>query len=38
MFRRVRGWVAAVVAAAVTGVLVLLPTAAQAGLTFNGID
>jgi hypothetical protein len=38
MFRRVRGWVAAVVAAAVTGVLVMLPTAAQAGITYNFLD
>jgi hypothetical protein len=37
MFRRVRGWVMAVVAAAVTGLLVMLP-AAQAGIAVRGID
>jgi len=38
MTRRARTWLTAIVTAVVTGVLVWLPTAAQAGITFNFVD
>ncbi len=38
MNRRVRNWLMAAVAAVTTGVLVWLPTAAQAGITATGVD
>jgi len=36
--RRTRRWLIAAITAITTGILVWLPTAAQAGITFNGID
>jgi len=38
MNRHIRKWLVAAITAATTGVLVWLPTAAQAGITFNGLD
>jgi len=38
MNRRVRRWLAAILTTVATGVLVWLPTVAQAGITARGID
>ena len=38
MNRRVRMWLVAATATVTTGILVWLPTAAQAGITASGID
>ena len=38
MNRHIRKWLIAAITAITTGVLVWLATAAQAGLSFNGID
>jgi hypothetical protein len=38
MNRRIRKWLIAAMTAITTGILVWLPTAAQAGIVFNGID
>jgi hypothetical protein len=38
MTRRSRRWIMVATTAAVTGLLVWLPTAAQAGISLNGID
>ena len=38
MNRRLRNWLLAAVTAVTTGVLVWLPTAAQAGITATGAD
>ncbi len=38
MNRRTRRWLTAALSAIATAALVWLPTAAQAGLTFNGLD
>jgi hypothetical protein len=38
MNRRIRRWLLAAVTTVTTGILVWLPTAAQAGVAFNGID
>jgi hypothetical protein len=38
MNRHIRKWLVAAITAITTGVLVWLPTAAQAGITFNGLD
>jgi len=38
MSRRLRLWIVAVLAIAMTGVLVGVSTAAQAGIVFNSID
>jgi hypothetical protein len=38
MNRHIRKWLVAAITTVTTGVLVWLPTAAQAGLSFNGID
>lgn len=38
MARRVRKWMTVFMTAVVTGVLVLLPTAAMAGIVVTGID
>ena len=38
MNRRIRRWLLAAITTVTTGILVWLPTAAQAGLTFNGLD
>ncbi len=38
MTRRTRKWITAIMTAVVTGVLVWLPTAAQAGIVATGID
>jgi hypothetical protein len=38
MTRRIRRYLLAAITAVTTGILVWLPTAAQAGVTFNAID
>jgi len=38
MSRTVKRWILGIVAAVTTTVLILLPTAAQAGIAFNAID
>jgi hypothetical protein len=38
MNRRIRRWLLAAITTVTAGILVWLPTAAQAGLTFNGLD
>jgi hypothetical protein len=38
MNRRIRRWLLAAITAVTTGILVWLPTAAQAGISLNGID
>ena len=38
MNRRVRRWLITAITAITTGILIWLPTAAQAGIAFNGID
>jgi hypothetical protein len=38
MNRHIRKWLIAAITAITTGVLVSLPTAAQAGITASGID
>jgi hypothetical protein len=38
MTRRTRRWITVAVSAAATAVLVWLPTAAQAGISFNTLD
>ena len=38
MTRRVRRWITVALTAAITGVLIWLPTAAQAGITATGLD
>jgi hypothetical protein len=38
MSHRIRRWLLAAITTVTTGILVWLPTAAQAGLSFNGLD
>ena len=38
MTRRMRNWLIAAITTITTGILVSLPTAAQAGVVFNAID
>ena len=38
MNRRIRKWLVAAITTVTTGIILWLPTAAQAGVTFNGID
>jgi hypothetical protein len=38
MTRRTRRWIRVAIGTAITAVLVALPTAAQAGLSFNALD
>jgi hypothetical protein len=38
MTRRTRRWIRVAIGAAITAVLVALPTAAQAGITYNFLD
>jgi hypothetical protein len=38
MTRRTRNWLVAVISLVATGILVTVPSVAQAGITFNGID
>jgi hypothetical protein len=38
MNRRIRRWLLAAITTVTTGILVWLPTAAQAGISLNGID
>jgi hypothetical protein len=38
MNHRIRKWLIAAITAVTTGILVWLPTAAQAGITFNALD
>jgi hypothetical protein len=38
MNRHIRKWLIAAITTIATGILVWLPTAAQAGITFNGLD
>jgi hypothetical protein len=38
MNRRIRRWLVAAITTVTTGILVSMPTIAQAGLSFNGID
>ena len=38
MNRRIRRWLVAAITTVTTGILVCLPTIAQAGISFNAID
>jgi len=38
MNRHICKWLVAAITAVTTGILVRFPTAAQAGITFNGLD
>jgi hypothetical protein len=38
MTRRIRKWLVAAITAVTTGILVWLPTIAQAGITASGLD
>jgi hypothetical protein len=38
MNRRIRKWLITAITAVTTGILIWLPTAAQAGIAFNAID
>jgi hypothetical protein len=38
MNRRIRRWLVAAIATVTTGILIWLPTAAQAGITASGLD
>jgi hypothetical protein len=38
MNRHIRRWLVAAITTVTTGILVSMPTIAQAGLSFNGID